>query len=91
MNSITQRVIEFLSHPELPFGGEEDVLLLADPPALWPRVAGLLDEFPLVLGADETQNLKNQLGQADWNAVAQAFAARVEAASGFFGVDAENA
>ncbi len=88
MNSITQHVIEFLSHAELPFGGEEDVLLLADPESLQAHVAFLLAESPAVLGAEESQNLKVRLGEADWPLIASEFRSRIEMASGFFGPDA---
>ena len=90
MNPFTQRIIEFLSHPELPFGGEEDVLLLADPHALRPRVAALLDDFPKVLGAEDTSDLQTHLDEADWPFIAQEFRARVELASGFFDADAQH-
>lgn len=89
MNPITQQVIEFLTHPELSFGGEEDVLLLADPQALQSRVAVLLEESSAVLGQENSQNLKFRLGEADWPVIAGEFRSRIEMASGFFGPDAE--
>ncbi len=88
MHPTTQQVIEFLSHPELPFGTEEDVLFLADPESLRNRVASLIDEFPAVLDNSESQNLKAHLSDADWPFIAQEFRARVELASGFFSDDA---
>lgn len=91
MNPITQQTIEFLSHPELPFGTEEDVLILSDPQALHERVASLLEEHPAVLGTQDTANLKAHLSEADWNFIAQEFRARVEVASGFFGADSQGA
>lgn len=89
MNPTTQQVIEFLSHPELPFGTEEDVLILGDPESLQNRVASLLDEFPAVLPAQNTRSLKEHLGEADWPFIAQEFRARVEVASSFFDADAQ--
>lgn len=89
MNSTTQQIIEFLTHPELRFGGEEDVLLLADPQALQSRVALLLDESPAILGQEDSQNLKARLGEADWPLIAGEFRSRIEMASGFFGPDAQ--
>ena len=89
MNPTTQQVIEFLSHPELPFGAEEDLLLLADPIALQERVASLLEEKPAVLGRENSDTLKSQLAQADWPFIAQEFRARVEVASQFFDGDAQ--
>lgn len=91
MNPTTQQIIEFLSHPELPFGAEEDLLLLADPQALRDRVASLLEEFPAVLGAENSSGLRAQLGQADWPLIAGEFRARVEMASRFFDGDAQAA
>lgn len=88
MNPITQQIIAFLSDPALPFGTEEDVLFLSDPLALQARVEALLDEFPTLLGAQETQSLKQQLSAADWPLIAQEFRARVQVASGFFDSDA---
>jgi hypothetical protein len=88
MHPTTQQVIEFLSHPELPFGTEEDVLILSDPESLRDRVASLIDEFPAVLGDHESQNLKAHLAEADWPFIAQEFRARVELASSFFDSDA---
>ncbi|MBW3637964.1 MAG: hypothetical protein KY445_16090 [Armatimonadetes bacterium] len=90
MNPTTQQIIEFLSHPELRFGGEEDVLLLADPADLQSRVALLLDESPAILGQDNSQTLKTQLAQADWPLIAGEFRSRIEMASGFFGIDAQS-
>lgn len=88
MNPITQQVIEFLSRPELPFGTEEDLLLMSDPQSLRERVASLLEESPAVLGAPESENLKANLSGADWDFIAQEFRARVEVASRFFESDA---
>jgi len=90
MHPTTQQVIEFLSHPELPFGTEEDVLVLSDPQSLHLRVAALIEEFPAVLGNSQSQSLKARLGEADWSLVAQEFRARVELASGFFDGDANS-
>lgn len=88
MNPTTQQVIEFLTHPELPFGTEEDLLILSDAEFLRERVAGLLDEFPAVLGDLETANLKAHLNEADWPFIGQEFRARVAVASNFFDGDA---
>ncbi len=89
MNPTTQQVIAFLSHPDLPFGTEEDVLFLADPEALQTQVAFLLEEHPTVLGNPDTENLKQHLREADWLFIAQEFRARVALASGFFDGDAQ--
>lgn len=89
MNPTTQQVIDFLTHPELPFGAEEDVLLLSDPDGLQDQVASLLDENPAVLGVQNSEDLKAHLSQADWPLVAQEFQARVEMASRFFDTDAQ--
>lgn len=88
MHPTTQQIIAFLSHPDLPFGAEEDVLLLADPEALQTRVAFLLEEHPAILGGSNTESLKQQLGEADWPFIAQEFRARVQLVSGFFDADA---
>ena len=90
MNPTTQQVIEFLTHPELPFGAEEDVLLLSDPEALQIEVASLLEEHPAVLGADESTGLKERLSEADWLVIAQEFRTRLALASNFFEPDANN-
>jgi hypothetical protein len=89
MNSVTQKVIEFLTHPELPFGTEEDLLLLPDPAGLQERVSGLVDEFPQVFGLAETTALKSQLNEAEWPLIGQEFQARVDTASSFFDPDAQ--
>jgi hypothetical protein len=91
MKNITQRVIEFLSHAELPFGGEEDLLLLDDPAAFQARVTGLLDEYPQVLGATETAELKGKLDEVAWSFVGLEFQARIETAARFFDGDAREA
>lgn len=88
MNPSTQQVIEFLSHPELPFGTEEDVLLLSDPEALQSHIASLLEEHPAVLGSESTRGLIARLTEADWPFIAQEFQARVAMASGFFDAEA---
>lgn len=88
MNPTTQSVIEFLTHPELPFGTEEDLLLLSDPDSLHAEVASLLQDNPAVLGAQESEQLKSQLDQADWPLIAQEFSARVALAANFFDQDA---
>jgi hypothetical protein len=77
MKNITQRVIEFLSHAELPFGGEEDLLLLDDPAAFQARVTGLLDE--------------GKLDAVAWSFVGLEFQARIETAARFFDGDAREA
>lgn len=89
MNPVTQQVIEFLSHPELPFGAEEDLLLLSDPQALRTQVAVLLDENPAVLGEQNSENLKQRLGEADWLFIAQNFLARVDLTANFFEADTQ--
>ena len=89
-NSTTQQVIEFLSQPSLPFGSEEDVLLLSDPEALQTRITTLLDENPTVLDGN-AEELKSKLAEADWPLIAQEFRARVAVASGFFDGDAQAA
>jgi hypothetical protein len=89
MHPTTQQIIAFLSHPDLPFGAEEDVLLLADPEALQTRVAFLLEEHPAVLGGSNTESLTQQLGEADWPFIAKEFRARVQLVSGFFDADAQ--
>lgn len=89
MDPVTQQVIQFLSHPELPFGTEEDVLLLADPASLRERVLALLEESPQVLGADQSNSLRSRLAQADWALIAQEFRARVDTAASFFDADAQ--
>ena len=89
MNVATQRVIEFLGHPELNFGTEEDVLLLADPVALQNRVASLLDEPQKILSEQHTDDLKEQLPAADWPFIAQEFDTRVNMAARFFDADAQ--
>ena len=91
MNTSTQQIIEFLTHPELPFGTEEDVLLMSDPESLQFRVASLLEEFPAVLGNAKTQELQALLANVDWAFIAQEFRARVEVTSTFFEADAQNA
>lgn len=88
MNNSTPQIIEFLSHPELPFGTEEDALLLEDPDELRERVAALLDENPDVLGAAETAELKAHLDAVAWSFVALEMQARIEAAARFFDADA---
>lgn len=89
MDPVTQQVIQFLSHPELPFGTEEDVLLLADPSSLRERVIALLEESPSVLGAEQSRTLSSRLTQADWPLIAQEFQARVDTAASFFDADAQ--
>lgn len=89
MNPTTQQVIEFLSHPELPFGAEEDVLILSDPEMLHERVVSLLGDYPAVLGRGKTESLQGQLAQADWPFIAQEFRARVGVTSLFFDADAQ--
>lgn len=86
MSNFTQRIIEFLSHPELPFGTEEDQLLLEDPAALRERVAALLDEYPNIL--EDTADLKEHLDEVAWTFVGMEFQARIEVASRFFDEDA---
>jgi hypothetical protein len=87
MKNSTQRVIEFLSHPEVTFGGEEDLLVLEDPAVFQARVAGLLDEYPQIFGASETDNLKGQLDGVAWSFVGLEFQARIEQAARFFDDD----
>ncbi|RYX85954.1 hypothetical protein EON83_04145 [bacterium] len=87
MNPITQQVIEFLTHPELPFGTEEDMLLLNDPKLLRGQVASLLEENPDILGKQDSQSLWACLGEADWPFIAQEFNARVALAANFFEAD----
>jgi hypothetical protein len=91
MNPTTQQVIEFLTHPELPFGTEEDTLALSDPITLQSRVASLLEEFPAVIGPEPSAHLKARLGEADWPFIGQEFLARIELASNFFDADAQSA
>lgn len=83
MKNITPLIIEFLSHPELGFGTEEDALLLEDPEALRERVTSLLDEYPSLLGPDEAAELKARLDDVAWSFVALELQARIEAASNF--------
>ncbi len=89
MNPTTQQVIEFLTHPELPFGAEEDVLLLSDPESLHLEVASLLKKHLTVLGEANSEELRARLAQADWPLVAQEFQARIEMASRLFDTDAQ--
>jgi hypothetical protein len=89
MNPTTQQVIEFLTHPELPFGTEEDTLTLGDPIELQGRVTSLLEEFPLVLGKEHSTSLYGRLGEADWPFIAKEFQARIALASSFFDPDAQ--
>src|SRR5690606_16366206 len=91
MNDTTQQVIEFLSYPELNFGSEEDILLLAEPQALQSRVASLLDQPHGFLSTPEADELKSRLHDADWPVVAQEFSTRVDMTARFFDADAEAA
>lgn len=88
MNPTTQHIIDFLSRPELPFGAEEDLLFLGDAQFLRERVSSLLEENPVVLGREASDQLKSRLDEADWPFIAEQFRARVEAASTFFDGDA---
>ncbi|HEX8465995.1 MAG TPA: hypothetical protein VF627_15380 [Abditibacterium sp.] len=90
MDTTTQKVIEFLSHPELPFGSEEDVRLLDDPDALRDRVAALLDEFPALLGEEASADLKTHLDEAAWSFIALEMETRFEATAGFSENETQN-
>jgi hypothetical protein len=57
MNPTTEEVIQFLNHPELNFGTEEDLLLLADPEAFQAEVARLLQE-PTLSGKLQAESLR---------------------------------
>jgi len=89
MNQATQSVIEFLSHPELNFGTEEDLLLLDEPTELAAEVARLLQNQNAFFDAAQTEELQNQLPQVDWNEVAQEFRNRVQMTARFFDGDAQ--
>jgi hypothetical protein len=89
MNETTHEVIEFLNHPELNFGTEEDLLLLADPVSLQEEVARLLLEPHAFLNSADTDNLRSRLHDADWSRVAEEFRNRVDVAARFFDPDAQ--
>jgi hypothetical protein len=89
MNSITHEVIEFLNHPELNFGTQEDLLLLADPALLQQEVARLLQEPHAFLDENDAETLRRRLGEADWPQVAEEFRTRVDIAARFFDPDAQ--
>ena len=89
MNPTTEEVIEFLNHPELQFGTEEDLLLLADPDSLQEEVARLLQEPHAFLESAHAENLRSRLNEADWQRIAEEFRNRVDIAAQFFDPDAQ--
>jgi hypothetical protein len=89
MNSTTEAVIEFLNHPELNFGTEEDLLLLADTDALHAEVARLLHEPHAFLESSQAESLRSRLSEADWTRIAEEFRNRVDIAAQFFDPDAQ--
>lgn len=91
MQTITQQVLAFLSHPDLPFGTEADLNLLEDPEALRDRVGSLLDEFPHLLGAEESADLKAHLDEAAWSFIALEFQVRAETEPSFMDEDSDAA
>ncbi len=89
MNPTTEEVIQFLNHPELNFGTEEDLLLLADPEAFQAEVARLLQEPHAFIESDQAENLRGRLHEADWARIAEEFRNRVDIAAQFFDPDAQ--
>jgi hypothetical protein len=89
MNPTTEEVIEFLNHPELSFGTEEDLLLLADPQAFHQEVDRLLQEPHAFIESVHAENLRSRLSSADWPRIAEEFHNRVEIAARFFDPDAQ--
>ncbi|HEX8237785.1 MAG TPA: hypothetical protein VF600_17725 [Abditibacteriaceae bacterium] len=89
MNPTTEQVIEFLNHPELNFGTEEDLLLLADPDSLHQEVARLLQEPHAFLENNQAETLRSRLNDADWPRIAEEFRNRVDIAARFFDPDAQ--
>ena len=91
MNEVTADVIQFLTDPELPLGGDPmEAEFLEDPQMLREAVTTLLENPARYPDSEELGNsLRPRLDEADWPLIAREFRQRLKTTAGFFDVDIE--